>query len=323
MSLRARVAAAATAAAALLLTALHGGAHAAPTTCPPTATAPSAAQVQAGMKAARDRGFLWRLRKDGRESWLYGTVHVARLEWTFPGPAVSAALQASDTIALELDLLDPDIQRRLAQAMAAPGAPIPAALRQRLQRQAEAECLPAQALERLGPELQVATLESLVGRREGLDPSYGIDAVLAGWARGAGKPVVSLETPERQLAALTMPTPAETVEFVDSTLTEIETGRATPALRRVAQVWADGDLERLTRYEAWCDCVKTLTDRAALTRLLDGRNPALADAVVALHGRGQRVFAAVGSLHMIGATGLPALLARRGFEVETIAFARR
>ena len=304
----------------------HGAIFAQPpaANCPPVAAAPTSAQLTAGAKAARNHGFLWRIRKDGRESWLYGTVHVARFEWMFPGPAVVAALTASDTLALELDVLDPDIQRRLAQAMATPTATeLPAALKQRLQRRAEAECVPAQTLEHISPELQIAALESLVGRRDGLDPAYGIDVVLAGWARAQSKTVVSLETPELQLAALTMGTKAETIEFIDSTLTEMEAGRAAPALKRIAQVWADGDLDMLSRYEAWCECVKTPTDRVAMTRLLDARNPALADSIAALHARGQRVFAAVGSLHMIGPLGLPALLARRGFEVEAIAFPRR
>ena len=52
----------------------------------------------------------------GRTSWLYGTVHVARLPWMFPGPAVVKALNASRTVALELDMLDPDIARRLSAA---------------------------------------------------------------------------------------------------------------------------------------------------------------------------------------------------------------
>ena len=56
------------------------------------------------------------------------------------------------------------------------------------------------------------------------------------------------------------------------------------------------------------------------TRLLDARNPGLAERIDALHTSGQRVFAAVGSLHMIGRTGLPALLARRGYTVERIVF---
>ena len=302
-----------------LTIALHGAAFAQPTDCPPAASAPTPEQMQAGMNAARDHGFLWRIRKDGRDSWLYGTLHVARFEWMFPGPTITTALKASDTIALELDLLDPEIQRRMAQGMAAPaGTVLPEPLKQRLLRQAEAECLPAQMLEPLSPELQVATLESLIGRRDGLDPSYGIDVVLAGWGRASALPVVSLETPELQLATLTMATPAETIEFVAGTLGEMEAGRARPALRRIAQVWADGDLDTLARYESWCDCIKTPADRAALARMLDARNPALADSIAALHGGGQRVFAAIGSLHMIGPLGLPALLAQRGFRVQRI-----
>jgi len=310
----------------LLCGLLHGAAFAqtsAPA-CPPQAAVPSPEQLQAGVKAARDHGFLWRIRKDGHQSWLYGTVHVARFEWMFPGPTVTAALKSSDTIALELDMLDPDIGQRLTRGIAAtPGAaPLPEALQRRLKRQAEAECVPAQALAALSPEMQIATLESLTARRDGLDPSYGIDIVLSGWARAARKTVVSLETPELQLATLALPTPGETAEFIDSALTEMEAGRAAPALMRIAQVWADGDLAMLSRYESWCDCIKTPVDRAALTRLLDDRNPALADAVAALHTRGQRVFAAVGSLHMIGPLGLPALLAQRGFEVEPVVWPR-
>ena len=114
---------------------LHGAglAQTPASSCPPTAGEPTSAQLQAGAAAARDRGFLWRLRRDGRESWLYGTVHVARFEWMFPGPLIMTALTASDTIALELDVLDPDIQQRMAQGMAAARAtPLPGPLQRRL-----------------------------------------------------------------------------------------------------------------------------------------------------------------------------------------------
>ena len=48
-------------------------------------------QVEAGMKAAEDHGFLWRVSRDGRVSYLYGTIHLARLAWVFPGPTVVEA----------------------------------------------------------------------------------------------------------------------------------------------------------------------------------------------------------------------------------------
>jgi uncharacterized protein len=89
-------------------------------------------------------------------------------------------------------------------------------------------------------------------------------------------------------------------------------------LLRLANAWAASDLRTLQTYEAWCDCVKTPVDRAALVRLLDDRNPGLADGIAALHASGKHVFAAVGSLHMIGPIGLPALMAKRGFSVERV-----
>ena len=59
-----------------------------------------------------------------------------------------------------------------------------------------------------------------------------------------------------------------------------------------------------------------------MKRLLDDRNPALAERIDALHAGGAPVFAAVGSLHMTGPLGLPALLAQRGFTVERVEYAR-
>ena len=307
---------------AALLLVCSASLHAqAPASCPPTAEAFTPEQLQAGQRGARDRGFLWRITRDGRSSWLYGTVHAGKRGWVFPGPKVMQALKASDTIALELDLQDPEIGRRLGAGMAAQrSAPLPEPLRQRLARLADAECIPAQMLAPLSPEMQVATLSVLAARRDGIDPSYGIDAVLGGFGRSAGKPVVSLETPEQQLRVLQMQTPQETLGFVESGLQDLESGRARPLVLRLTQVWADADLDELARYASWCDCLNTETDRAQQARLLDERNPPLADAIAALHNAGKRVFAAVGSLHMIGPLSLPALLAQRGFSVERVRF---
>ena len=70
----------------------------------------------------------------------------------------------------------------------------------------------------------------MAARRDGLDPSYAIDLVLAVLAREFGKPVTSLETPEVQIAALQMPTQAETIDFVSSSLDDLESGRTRPML---------------------------------------------------------------------------------------------
>lgn len=292
-----------------------------PAGCPPVAQPPSPKQVQAGMQAARDRGFLWRLRKDGRTSYLYGTVHIAKVDWVYPGATLMSALRASDLVALELDMLDPAIVEKLRAGMALqPDRALTGELAQRLKAQVEAACLPEELVTTMAPEMVATTLMVLAARRQGLDPAYAIDAAMAGLGRGLAKPVSSLETPELQLAILRGRTREETHALVDQVLAELESGRATPMLARIAQLWAEGRFAELEAYEQWCDCLDTAEERALHRRLLDDRNPALAERIDALHRGGKQVFAAVGSLHMIGPLGLPALLKQRGYEVERVEF---
>ncbi|MBV9889443.1 MAG: TraB/GumN family protein, partial [Rhizobacter sp.] len=218
--------------------------------------------------------------------------------------------------------LDGDMQARLSTAMRGSGAStLPASLAARIERRFVAECVDAAAMRALAPEFQIATLSVLAARRDGLDPSYGIDLMLGVVARSLDKATVSLETPESQFAALAMPTAAATIEFVTSGLDELESGRARPMLARLAKAWSESDLAELEGYERWCDCLHSAAERDALKRMLDDRNPSLASAIEKLHGSGT-VFAAVGSLHMSGPKGLPALLARRGFAVEAVRFGR-
>jgi uncharacterized protein len=298
--------------------------HAAAQPCPPQAQAPTPDQAQAAMIKAEDRGFLWRAEKDGRTSYLFGTVHLAKFDWMFPGPAVNQALLASETVALELDMLDPQIQQRLgAAASAAPAMPVTADIAARLKRQAAAACIDGALLERFNPLMQVMTLSVLAGRGAGLDPAYGIDAFLAGYARGAGKKVVSLETPESQMQALQGSDAAQTRAFVLQGLEDLEAGRTAPRLVQVAKVWADSDLDKLANYAQWCECMDKPEDVALYGRLLEGRNPALAEGIAQLHATtGKGVFAAVGALHMTGPLGLPGLLRERGFRVERVELRR-
>jgi uncharacterized protein YbaP (TraB family) len=241
----------------------------------------------------------------------------------FPGPRTRAALEASAVLALELDLLDPAVQARLVKAAAArPDERLPAVLAARIERRLAAECIEAGPWRDFAPEFQVASLAVMAARRQGLDPAYAIDLVLALIARDLGKVTTSLETPEAQIAALRMPTRQATIEFVASGLDELESGRTGPLLARMASAWTESNLAELEGYERWCECLNTPAERASMKRLLDDRNPLLAQAIDALHAAGKPVFAAVGSLHLIGPRGVPALLRQRGYAVEQVVFAR-
>ena len=310
--------------AALFLMAALLACPSAPARCPPPARLPSIDQLQATSEAGLDHGFLWRISKGGRSSYLYGTIHVGRPDWMNLGPQLLQALRASDTLALELDPLDPDIQLGLAQGLAdAKDPPLPDELNLRLREQADAACISYDTIAALVPELQVEALRMLVARDDGLDPAFGIDPALAAIGHALGQHVVSLETIELQLQTLHSKDAQEAIDYVQDGLQEIESGRARAMAVRIAQVWEQSDYEQMARFAQWCQCLETPSERRMLHRALDERNPGMVERIDALHTGGSRVFAAVGSLHLFGDSGLPTLLALRGYRVERIDLQRR
>jgi uncharacterized protein len=290
-----------------------------PTDCPPTAQPPSVDLFREATVQAKDRGLLWRIRKDGHDSYLYGTLHVGRALWMVPGPKLAAALRESDTLALELDPLDPQVQATMRTSLAQrPSVTLPVALRQRLDQQLARECLTAIAAD-LGPvEMQVMGLATLVGRRAGYDPGFGSEVLLSAMAQANGMPVQSLETVDQQLDALLSSDAAQAVETVAEGLDDLESGRQARVLMATVQAWDRSDIKALENYAAWCECTETPLALAQMHRLLDERNPLMARGIARLHQQGKRVLAAVGSLHMVGPQGLPALLAKQGYAVQRL-----
>lgn len=293
------------------------GAIAQGASCPPAPVMPAPEQIQAAQRSARDHGFLWRISKDGRTSYLYGTLHVGKLDWAFPGPLLRQALARADALAVEVDLTDPAVAQAVA-ATAAQANALPAALQLRLQRQIAAACLGEATLAALHPLMQAITLTVLAARWEGLDAGYAQEIVLGLAARAKPMPIIALETAQAQLALLLPDDATEQLHLLEQMLDQLEQGRVRPVMRRLAAVWAEGRIGELEDYAQWCDCADTPQDRAFLARLNDARNVPMAERIDALHRAGQRLLVAVGALHMTGAQGLPRLLAARGYRVERL-----
>ncbi|SFQ39708.1 TraB/GumN family protein [Variovorax sp. 770b2] len=287
--------------------------------CPPSAIA-SLAKLGSGVRNGVDRGMLWRIERDGRTSWLYGTIHIGRAEWVRPGPTVQKALAQSDALALEIDARD----EATARVMGQPADPallsrmLSGERARRLDRQNAEACVPPGATAKLQPILQVSALAGLVARADGLYPEFGVDETMAVSARNGNKPIFALENAADQVKALTGDSEAEETEQVDAALDELESGKLRGQMKELADVWARSDADKLARYADWCDCLRTPAEQRLMKRLLDDRNPGLADGIERMHAGGKGVFAAVGALHMIGAQGLPALMAKRGFTVTPV-----
>lgn len=303
---------------------LVGATQAAGTSCPPPAPTIENLQPEHLRAEVRDRGFLWQITRDGRSSWLYGTVHVSRPEWLLPGPRVQAALLDSEVLALELDPADPELAKIfMAPGDAARNGRVLAGLRPRLAKAAATACVSAPALAAMRPILQVTTLSLADGRRDGFHPELAVDAMLWGFMQRLGRPIVALESPASQLEALVPASEADERVLLAQSLDEIESGASRRSLGRLLQAWADNDLAALTTYQQWCECMDSPEEQRYLRRLNDERNGPIADRLLALHAQGKRFFAAVGALHMTGPQALPALLRARGFDVRPVPLAMR
>lgn len=289
--------------------------------CPLPAPVMPTSYVDRFMAKAPDRGLLWRIEKNGVTSWLYGTAHIARPEWSLPGPGVFNALRESDMLAVEMNLLDAESLKPffefpppqvLARILTAPRAA-------RIQRQLALACLPPNALDAMRPGMQVATLLVLKSRADGLYVEYGIDMMLASVAMVLKKPIVALETAKDQTLLIAGRNEGEERFIVDSTLDAMETNKSQNQMRTLMQAWAAGDLGTLEKYFDWCECLDKPEEKAFMKRLLDDRNKPMAQKIDRLHSQGKRVFVGVGALHMVGRQGLPALMRARGYRVEAVA----
>ncbi len=285
--------------------------------CPPQATPPNRELMLQAQQQAADRGFLWRVSRGGRDSFLYGTMHAGRAEWLALGPRTEASLARTGVLALEINVMDPAVQAALRDATQGPPRRLPAELMQSLRAAWSAECLPADELQAGPTEFHVAQLAMAQAQRQGLFPLYGAESALLMRSLRTERPVVGLETVQTQLATLLARNDDEAEAMVRDALADWRDPRAPQMLERLTRAWVQGDLKDLEAYVDWCDCLNTPSEREAFARLVDGRNPGMADAIERLHA-GVSVFAAVGSLHLIGPRGLPALLQARGFTVTRL-----
>lgn len=289
--------------------------------CPPNAAAPTAEEMAQAQKDARDRGALWRLRKDGVQSYLYGTMHLGRAAWMVPGPQLRQALKETEVLAVEVDITAPTTQAEMAAAQkeAAPVVLQPGE-KARLDAQADAACVPREALAQMHPVMQAVTYAALAGRHANMHPGFSQEAMLLGAAQALKRPVVALESIGLQMSVLLPKDEAAARRVFLMTLDSLERAGNIDTIRRLGKAWEEGDLSQLESLETLCQCKPAEDERAFHTRLNDGRNPHIAERIAAEHAKGKPLLAAVGLLHMSGPQALPKLLQQRGFEVERVRY---
>jgi uncharacterized protein YbaP (TraB family) len=268
-----------------------------------------------------ERGALFKVTGQGNTVYLFGTMHVGQADF-YPFEArLAAAIAAAPVLALEIDpTLPPQVALRAMQAhgLAPAGMVTPAALAPRLALALRQAGIDAQAVAPYKPWLIATMLAIAEYSRLGYDSSLAVDSQLAVLARAQQVKVIELESIDAQLALFDRLPLAAQWDFLDETLTEIDSGKQAGEARQIARAWATADRQALAAIAARLDADTSVSGRFMREVLLDGRNGALTDAIVALMGRENNSVAAIGVLHLVGPRSVPALMRARGLTVEQL-----
>jgi uncharacterized protein len=275
--------------------------------------------------ATRGAPPLWRVTRDGRTSYLFGTVHLPVDMETTLGPEGQAALDASTRVYVEVDLMAPGVVEEIGRltigrAELPPGQSLRGLISPtawtRLVALAKGH-VPADALDRMEPWFaSVGVLPVLIIRDQGelpepLRPGVPLDAVIASRAKARGNRVVPLETPHEAIQAFVSAGREDAVEMLEELILRPDWHRQ-DAIGLVDAYTANDDRRILKAFGRMRRKSPALTEH-----LLFRRNERWCERLDLWLGDGG-LFVAAGAFHMFGERGLVALLRQRGYRVERV-----
>jgi uncharacterized protein YbaP (TraB family) len=272
-------------------------------------------------QAADDPLFCWTATRDGATLHLLGSIHAGQADWYPLDDRLEAAFTAADTIACEINVADPQVAMQTSLLVMKEGmypadeslqdhvsAETWAILQERVAGSPMAGMLP-----RMRPGLAAVTVMQSVMGELGLDALQGVDMHLLTRAMEADRPVVSLETPEQQVALIFGPDSVIDALLLEEALAE-STDEMKAMLERLLKAWREGDPEAMEAVyrEDFGDDPRLVDFHE---ELLVKRNRGMADRLADRQGRW---FVVVGAMHLCGDDGVPALLAEAGWTVAQV-----
>jgi len=272
--------------------------------------------------AAPNRGALFKVQQNGHTLYLFGTIHVGAKDFYPLEPRLAGLLKKAPVLALEIDPLgDPQKLARAVQRYGIGGkgmAGLSSPWRQRLDRLLRQYGIEPESVATMKPWLLASLLTVSEFAAQGYEASQAVDAHLSKLAHAAGQSIVELESAESQMALFDKMSPAEQLQFLQEAIAGIEDKEQAEQAREIAVAWRNADAQALEALALKAEQDDTFSGRFVQKVLLDGRNPALADAMVKLMARENNSVAAIGVLHLVGKTSVPELLRKRGLAVERI-----
>ncbi len=271
--------------------------------------------------AAGEKLLFYKAQKGAAEVYLLGSMHLARADIYPLRQEITQAFEASDVLAVELDISGANQllmqSQLLSRGMYPPGESIRDHLSPGTWRELEGYLggtgMPPEMLARMRPGLLVTTLSSMEMLKLGLSPEQGVDLHFLNRARGS-KPVHELETVEQQISLL-LDFPEGDL-LVRQTLAQIDDMEN--LMNQLVSSWKRGDAGALQKLVLDDELRRHPEFRSIHERMFDQRNRDMTRQVEGFLRSGQRYFVVVGAGHLVGDQGIVAMLQRRGYKPQQL-----
>lgn len=262
---------------------------------------------------------LWRIEGE-KPSYLFGTIHIPDERVLALPDSVARALASADAVYLELPMGAAEAAR-MQQGVLLPAGQtlrdlLPRDLFEKVEKLIQSKGLPVAAFEQMKIWALVSTITLLDYLHTARPP---LDLFIYQEAVRQGKEVGGLETVEEQVELFDKFSQPEQIEFLRTTIEEMEKPGEGP-LERLVRLYLAGDVTELS-----LEINRQLTRDEALSGklyrlLLTERDQRMAERIEAkLKENPKRsYFFAVGAAHLSEESSVPVRLLRKGFKVERI-----
>lgn len=293
----------------------------------PCATIPATPRPESRSRVARPPFF--RVEGEGGATlFLFGTVHTGPPEGWILSASAHDALSGADTIVLEVDPREANeehVSTLVANmALLEPGTRLADRIEPETRALLEARSdelteigFPPRFRPLLKPWFLAVGIGESLTQQTGFVPAAAMDEQI--FAALGERELIALETVRQQLDLFDQLSPSlQDLILRDALLHYDESARSLEALVRAWQVGDEQQLACLAR-----EGVDALPELEAFYEMLiDDRNRAwqarLERLLASPARRGDRIFVAVGAMHLVGKPGLPELLREAGYRVERI-----
>ena len=290
----------------------------------------------AGCSASKSEGvqkhLLWKVSDSNSSIYILGSVHLADSSIYPLDTVIEEAFNRSAELAVEIDMSDPSILQEIAVQTAGLGMlpdsmSLEKMLPDSLNNAIDSLCLlwglPLNTFSRYKPWAATMTLLSLAIMRMGYDSDLGVDYHFLRRAHHTGKKIVSLETVEEQVWALTGEGVTDSLGIFYLKTSIQEMAELEEYVEKLMDAWKSGDdsllavameMESKEGNAADSSLQKQITDN-----IYTERNHRMAERLTAFLAEDRKIFVVVGAAHLAGKDdNVLDLLRRRGFTVEQL-----